>query len=503
MTRSRTWRVGALLAAAALIGAACGGDDDDDGSFGVDGRRRHERRHASQRTGEHDAPVYDVVGLVEQRRRRCLVGRVGCRRRRRQGGGQGHASTPPRGSTRRTSSRRRSRTSTRTSRSTSSATSRRTSSRSSRPSARPGNGIADVYVSADTAWWATTAADGHIIPMTGPAFDDPAYDRAELVHDDTYFEVSAVVFGYGWNTDHVPDGLTAMDRRPRPRVRGQGRGRRAVAGGAGRLLEVPRGEVRRGVRHPARRSAPAHLPGRRPAARGARRRRGRRQHVLLADDRPDGDGRAGRVDDPGDGVGRPLLRRHRRLGPEPQRRPAARRLHGQPRRPGRERVQRVRRRAAGHPGHGRRDHGHPAGAELHARGGHGVPGRSGARSSSRDRRRTAPAAARRSFAWPRSLSRIALPALFTAALGLSRRHAAVADPGGRPGERRPRLPHRLRRLAFGETLRAHDPAGARLAGDRPGPRHRRWRGRRRSCRLAGASSARSRSCRSSCRRWPA
>lgn len=73
-----------------------------------------------------------------------------------------------------------------------------------------GNGIADVYVSADTAWWATTAKDGHIIPMTGPAFDDPAYDRAELVHDDTYFEVSAVVFGYGWNTDKVPDGLKAM-----------------------------------------------------------------------------------------------------------------------------------------------------------------------------------------------------------------------------------------------------------------------------------------------------
>jgi iron(III) transport system substrate-binding protein len=73
-----------------------------------------------------------------------------------------------------------------------------------------GNGIADVYVSADTAWWATTATDGHIIPMTGPAFDDPAYDRAELVHDDTYFEVSAVVFGYGWNTDQVPEGLKAM-----------------------------------------------------------------------------------------------------------------------------------------------------------------------------------------------------------------------------------------------------------------------------------------------------
>ena len=84
-----------------------------------------------------------------------------------------------------------------------------------------GNGIADVYVSADTAWWATTAQDGHIIPMTGPAFNNPAYDRAELVHDDTYFEVSAVVFGYGWNTDKVPDGLKAMEDVLDPKYQGK------------------------------------------------------------------------------------------------------------------------------------------------------------------------------------------------------------------------------------------------------------------------------------------
>ena len=73
-----------------------------------------------------------------------------------------------------------------------------------------GNGIADVYVSADTAWWQTNAADGHIIPMVGANFDAPEYDRAELVHDDTYFEVSAIVFGYGWNTELAPDGLSDM-----------------------------------------------------------------------------------------------------------------------------------------------------------------------------------------------------------------------------------------------------------------------------------------------------
>ena len=54
--------------------------------------------------------------------------------------------------------------------------------------------------------------------MTGPAFSDPEYDPA-LIHDDTYFEPSAVVFGYGWNTNDVPDGLVRHDRCARSRVR--------------------------------------------------------------------------------------------------------------------------------------------------------------------------------------------------------------------------------------------------------------------------------------------
>jgi len=83
-----------------------------------------------------------------------------------------------------------------------------------------GNGIADVYVSADTAWWEINAADGHIIPMTGPAFSDPEYDPA-LKHDDTYFEVSAVVFGYGWNTNDVPDGLSDMTDVINPEFEGK------------------------------------------------------------------------------------------------------------------------------------------------------------------------------------------------------------------------------------------------------------------------------------------
>ncbi len=83
-----------------------------------------------------------------------------------------------------------------------------------------GRGIADVYVSADTVWWETNAADGTIIPIIGPSFDDPDYDPA-LIHADTYFEASAVVFGFGWNTDDVPDGLTSMTDVINPEFEGK------------------------------------------------------------------------------------------------------------------------------------------------------------------------------------------------------------------------------------------------------------------------------------------
>ena len=83
-----------------------------------------------------------------------------------------------------------------------------------------GSGIADVYVSADTAWWEQTATDGHIIPITGPAFSEADYDPA-LIHADTYFEPSAVVFGYGWNTNNVPDGLSDMTDVLNPEFEGK------------------------------------------------------------------------------------------------------------------------------------------------------------------------------------------------------------------------------------------------------------------------------------------
>ena len=71
-----------------------------------------------------------------------------------------------------------------------------------------GSGIADVIAQASAAWSEQRGAEGWFIPPVGPAFDDPAYDRATNVSDNGYFTSSAAVLTFGWNTDQYPTGLT-------------------------------------------------------------------------------------------------------------------------------------------------------------------------------------------------------------------------------------------------------------------------------------------------------
>ncbi len=71
-----------------------------------------------------------------------------------------------------------------------------------------GSGIADVIAQASAAWSEQRGAEGWFVPPVGPAFDDPAYDRATNVSDSGYFTSSAAVLTFGWNTDQYPTGLT-------------------------------------------------------------------------------------------------------------------------------------------------------------------------------------------------------------------------------------------------------------------------------------------------------
>lgn len=74
-----------------------------------------------------------------------------------------------------------------------------------------GRGEAGVYVSADQQWVVDADADGWYSPMVGPNADNPDFDREQGMPNGTYFNTAAVVFGFGWNTDDVPDGLSSYE----------------------------------------------------------------------------------------------------------------------------------------------------------------------------------------------------------------------------------------------------------------------------------------------------
>lgn len=67
---------------------------------------------------------------------------------------------------------------------------------------RTGKGMADVYVTVDRSW--LSASKNLFVAPRGPAFDAPAYDRSTRIPAANYFEVSAQIIGFGWNTKLVP-----------------------------------------------------------------------------------------------------------------------------------------------------------------------------------------------------------------------------------------------------------------------------------------------------------
>lgn len=73
---------------------------------------------------------------------------------------------------------------------------------------RTGKGTADVHMVTDAGWITNAAKSGqYSVDVQGPAFADPAYDRAKNVISSKFFLTSAAVFAMGWNTKAVPDGF--------------------------------------------------------------------------------------------------------------------------------------------------------------------------------------------------------------------------------------------------------------------------------------------------------
>lgn len=72
---------------------------------------------------------------------------------------------------------------------------------------KTGRGIADVFVATDTILIRGLQDRGQHVAPTGPAFDNPAYNRKLRVPTGTYFESNAFVVAFGWNKELFPKGI--------------------------------------------------------------------------------------------------------------------------------------------------------------------------------------------------------------------------------------------------------------------------------------------------------
>ena len=244
-----------------------------------------------------------------------------------------------------------------------------------------GQGIADVYVNASLSWVVDHAEQGWFLPVEGPELTGQgAYDAEQYVHDGNYFEVGAAVLTFAWNTELYEAGVTDYPDLLDPALQGQMGVIEPTAPSIVDFYLWLEETLRRGVRRAARRPGAPHLPELAAHRRGAGRRRDRGHPVLRA-----ADARAAR---------RPRARRSssasvRRgawgarffgmvltLGAEPERRPAARQLHGHGRgaggAPGDRWIG-----AARHPWHAHHQRRDPRAGPLqaHAGGGRGLPGK--------------------------------------------------------------------------------------------------------------------------------
>jgi len=75
-----------------------------------------------------------------------------------------------------------------------------------------GRHTADLIATASRPWVDEKLAEDYFVPVTGPAFGAPEFDREKFLRDDDrIFVSSAAVLTYGWNTSRVPDGIDGYE----------------------------------------------------------------------------------------------------------------------------------------------------------------------------------------------------------------------------------------------------------------------------------------------------
>ena len=84
-----------------------------------------------------------------------------------------------------------------------------------------GSGVADVHMTTDAGWIYRSLETDYSAEVVAPALENADYDAEVSVIEDKFFLTSATVFGLGWNTRNVPEGLASPDDVLEPRLRGK------------------------------------------------------------------------------------------------------------------------------------------------------------------------------------------------------------------------------------------------------------------------------------------
>lgn len=82
-------------------------------------------------------------------------------------------------------------------------------------------GVADIVVVSDKAFVDAKGQAGYFVPVTGPDFNNAAYNKAQNVNANGSFVVSAAVFALGWNTQAVPNGMKSYKDLLDPKLKGK------------------------------------------------------------------------------------------------------------------------------------------------------------------------------------------------------------------------------------------------------------------------------------------
>ena len=86
---------------------------------------------------------------------------------------------------------------------------------------RSGKGIGDLAVITDVAWMNANEEGDAAVPLVGPGFDNPDYNRETSIIADRFFLEGAVLLGFGWNTGLLPGGIWTPQDMLDPALKGK------------------------------------------------------------------------------------------------------------------------------------------------------------------------------------------------------------------------------------------------------------------------------------------